>query len=182
MKKLIVILILGSILSGCSASWYLKKAEKKCPECFERDTTINNNIIKKDTIIYIDSTFLIYLPTDTIRISIPFEDLNSLNTDTIKSNDGIINTEITVSDGAVHIMNNLDSAIIYRLQDSILIKDAIISNQKEVIIEQGITIEKERTLKERFKSAKKWLLYIIYGIVILICFGLILKFVRWIKK
>ena len=173
------IIILVFILSGCSTSFHIKKAQEKCPECFELDTTITYLVFKLDTVIRIDSTFLILLPRDTVKIDTVIRKLKPYSFKPIYDKNGIINVEVSMIRGALKIRSYLDSAMLYRLQDSIRIKDAIITNLTEVTIKQGIIIKEKKTLIERLKSN------IQYGFIVLFviaCLFMSYKIYKFFKK
>lgn len=124
MRVFFIIIVLG-LLSGCSSGWYIKKARQKCPECFE------TSIVIKDTIIKIDTTFLLdfsdYVEVDTMPV-IKYDTIlkNKVHYlqpsfDTIiKVNDGLT-AKIWMKKGRLGANFKVDSGLIYRLQDSIKI-------------------------------------------------------------
>ena len=181
-NSIFIIVILGLVLSGCSASFHVRKAKLKCPECFELDTTINEIVIKKDTVIYLDTNITILLPRDTASIDTTIKKLKPYSFKPIYVENGVINMEISMNYGNLIVNSWLDSTMVYRYQDSILIKDAIISNLREVIVEQGIVIKEKKTLIERFKSNLKTIKFVLIGLVLVIIIGIVIKFIRWIKK
>lgn len=81
--------------------------------------------------------------------------------------------------GTLHLVSSLDSAMIIRLKKDILIRDAIITNSKEIISEQSITIKNQKTLIESLKSNLKWIIVVVLVIFIL---GVGYKFYKWVKK
>lgn len=149
MRSFFIIFIFGLSLVGCKSSWYIEKAKEKCPECFELDTSIQEIVFKLDTTINIDTTFLIYLPTDTVRIEklIP----KNVKLEPVYEKNGIINVEVSANNGKLEILSYLDSTMWYRLQDSIKIKNAIIKRNKTIIYKQNIVIKENETFKGRLK-------------------------------
>ena len=182
MKKYFFILILGLIISGCSSSYHIKKAKNICPECFKQDTSITELVFKRDTIIKIDTNILVLLPRDTVFIDTTIRKLKPYSFKPIYAKNGIINVKVFMTRGVLKVTSHLDSAMIYRFQDSIRVKDAIISNLKEVTIEQSIVIKDKKTLIQRLKSNQKTLINTLIGVIILISVGIIIKFIKWIKK
>jgi len=177
MKKIFVVLILGFMLSGCSTNWYIQKAKVKCPECFELDTTINQVVFTLDTIIKIDTNILVLLPRDTVRITklIP----KTSKTQYIKKKNGIITVEVFINKDKINIVSFLDSALWYKYQDEILIKDAIIHDLKTVTVKQNVIIKKQ---KKTLKDYLKWIKAGIIILIVLLLFGIGYKFYKWIKK
>ncbi len=177
-----IVVILGLILSGCSASFHVRKAKQKCPECFKLDTTINEVVIKKDTIIKIDTNITILLPRDTASIDTTIKKLKPYSFKPIYIENGIINVEVSMNFGNLIVNSWLDSTMVYRYQDSIRIKDAIIINLREVMINQNIIIKNQKGLIERLKSNKKTIVSVLIGLIVILIIGIIIKFIRWIKK
>jgi len=178
MNRFFIIIILGLILSGCSTNWYIGKAKKKCPDCFNLDTTINEIVFKLDTTIKLDTFIWIKLPADTIKIdSIIFRDIKPSFPKIIKKN-GIITTEISMLKGELKVKSYLEDSLYYHLKDSIRIKDALIYKLKTINIKQNITIKEQ---KNKYDNTIKWLKLI--GILIIIMFltGLLIKWSKWTK-
>ena len=183
MKKL-TYLILLLFLSSCSASFHVRKAKQKCPECFKLDTTITETIIRLDTIIHIDTTFIIDF-NESLDISEPITiktepvKFNNFSSDTvIKTNKGI-EAKIWIKNGRINAEITTDTTLTLIYKDSVLLKDAIIRELRTVNINQGITIKETES---RIKTIIKWVKITGLIIVILILFGLVLKYIKWIKR
>ena len=176
MKNLTIIIVLV-ILSSCSASWHVKRAKWKDPSLFEVKTETIINITKRDTLIRLDTLISIVLPRDTVTIEklIPI----NRNFEKIVKKQGIITTEIEAVKGLLKVNSYLDSSFIYNLQTEIRIKNAIITNLKQVTKEQTITIEKQKSLIEGFKSNLKWILIVVCSVLVL---GVGWKFWKWVSK
>lgn len=177
-----IIVSLGLIFGGCSSSWHIKKAMKKDPESFKRDTIINRTTIKKDTTIILDTTILVLLPRDTAKVYIPIEKLKPRSFKPIHSENGIINVDVWMTKDKLHISSYLDSTMIYELEAEIQLKDALIYSYEQQIINNEITITEQKGLIERLKSTFKWLKYVLLVVVILIIVGISYKFIKWLKK
>jgi len=187
MKKIIFVLFLVFILSGCSTTWYINKAEKICPECFKQDTNIINKITKRDTVIYVDSTFLIPF-NDSLNVNEPIKYKDSIiyikdfNSDTIiKTKDGI-EAKIWIKDSSINATFKIDSTLEYQLKDTIRIKDAIINNLREVVIYKGIIIEEQEKELKWYEKVLNIGKFVMIGLSILIVVAIIIKIVKWIKK
>ena len=92
---------------------------------------------------------------------------------------GIITTEVEAIKGMLKVNSYLDSSFIYNLQTEIRIKDAIITNLKEVTTEQSITIKNQKSLIKQLKSNLKWIIIVVLSILII---GVGWKFWKWVKK
>ena len=183
MKKIIILIIgLSFLFSGCSTSWLVKKAKKRCPECFKQDTTINSITTKKDTIIHLDTLISIILPRDTVTIDTTINKLKPYSFKRIHAKNGIINVDVWMNKGTLHVSSFLDSAMLYQFNDSIRIKNAIITNLKETVINQEIIIEDEKSSKIRFKELFQYSKYIIAFLLLIFLIGLIIKYIKWVKK
>ena len=159
MRLFFIVVIFGLISSGCSSAWYIKKARQKCPECFE------TTIVKKDTTIKIDTTFYIdfadYIELDTAPV-IKYDTIYQNNVqylqpsfDTIiKANEGLT-AKIWLKKGRLGAKFDIDSTLIYRLQDSIKILQKT-EHKTEII-------QKETNFKQYFIY-----IAIILGLVLLI--------------
>jgi hypothetical protein len=157
-NKIFIVLVLGLMLSGCSSSWHIKKARKICPECFEMDTTITELVIKKDTIIRLDTLILVALPPDTIKIdSLIFKTLKP-NIKPFTKKEGIITTKVEMIRGRLFVTSFLDSTYLYRLRESIRIKDAQITILKKESVKQTVIIEKQNKLIKWVKIVSVWLI------------------------
>lgn len=180
MKKIVLGLILGLVISGCSSSWHIQKAKKICPECFDMDTTIKEIVFKLDTVIHLDTNILVLLPRDTVKIEklIPI----NRNFKKIIKKQGIITTEVEAIKGMLRINSYLDSSFIYNLQTEIRVKDAIIKELREVKIKQTVTIEKQKTELKWYQKAYSWLRYALMFIAALLFVAIIIKVIKWIKK
>jgi hypothetical protein len=174
------IIILSLLLSGCSATWHIQKAVQKKPNILKTDTIVKNITTKRDTTILLDTNITVLLPRDTVRIERILSKYVTL--DPIKEKNGIITVEACINNGKLNILSYLDSTMIYRYKDSLLIKDAIISNLREITVEQGVIIEEKELLIDRLKNNALRLKYIIMIVIILIILGLGFKFYRWINK
>lgn len=172
MKKILKFVLIALLLNSCSASWHIKKAKEKQPELFKADTTIETIIQKLDTVIYLDTNIIVQLPRDTVKIEklIPI----SRNFDKVTKRQGIITTEVEAIKGMLKVNSYLDSSFIYRLQDSIRIKNAKITKLQKVSINQEITIQQQRTLID-------WLKIILFSILGLIVIVIFLKLLSYIK-
>lgn len=93
MKKYLIVLSV-LVLSSCSASWHINRAEYKDPSLFEvkRDTIIK--IEKRDTIIHLDTLISIVLPNDKVIIDTTFKKLKPYSFKPIYSENGIINVKV----------------------------------------------------------------------------------------
>ena len=142
MNKFFIIIILGLIISGCSASWHIRKAEQKCPECFAQKILVEY----RDTTINIDTTFLIefkdYLTIDTVPV-ITYEKeyidkiVKILPTfDTIIKDERGLSAKIWMKKGKLQAKFNIDSSYIFRLQDSIIVLNKIITKTNTVKVEK----------------------------------------------
>jgi hypothetical protein len=149
MKKHFIVLILGLVLSGCSTSWHIKKAEQKCPECFESSLDTIINIIKKDTIIKIDTTILLdfsdYIEIDEpIKIRDTIVKLKPFISDVItKTKEGVI-VKIWVKNNRILANIDIDTSLRFHYKQQLRLKDALIQRHVEVIREKN-TIIKEKT-------------------------------------
>jgi hypothetical protein len=178
MNRFFIIIILGSILSGCSANWHIQKAKKKCPDCFNLDTTINEVVFKLDTIIKLDTFIWIKLPTDTIKIdSIVFKEIKPSFSKITKKN-GIITTEVSMLKGELKVKSYLEDSIYYHYKDSVRIKNALIYELKTINIKQGITIQEQ---ENKYNNIVKWLKLIGAIIISMFIIGLLIKWSKWIK-
>lgn len=156
-----IIVIFGLICSGCSSAWYIKKARQKCPECFQT--------IKKDTTIVIDTTFTIeisdYIEIDTAPVfkydTIIINNIKYLQPsfDTIFNVNEGLTAKIWLEKGRLGSRFDIDSSLIFQLQDSIKVLQKI--EHKTEIIE---------------KESKGFERYFIYTIIILILILLIFIF------
>jgi len=142
MNKFFIIIILGLIISGCSASWHIRKAEQKCPECFAQKILVEY----RDTTINIDTTFLIefkdYLTIDTVPV-ITYEKeyidkiVKILPTfDTIIKDERGLTAKIWMKKGNLQAKFSIDSSYIFHLQDSIIILNKIITQTNTVKTEK----------------------------------------------
>lgn len=62
----VLLVVFIGFLSSCSSGYHLRKAKKKCPECFNSDSTI-----RYDTIVHHiskDSSFNLYSSKDTLYL------------------------------------------------------------------------------------------------------------------
>ncbi len=173
------ILILGLILTGCSASYHIQKAERKCPSCFDRDTTIVNQIIKRDTTIKIDTNIVIEFKVDTVIQETPIKKLKPYSFKPVYHENGIINAEVWMKKGILSISSWLDSTMMYRLEAEITLKDAIIYELRQEVFENKITIIEKENALNRFKKYLKW---IIIGLVSLLFLAVCFRVYKWANK
>ncbi len=182
MRRLLFVFLLGLVLSGCSTTWHINKARDRCPECFTQDTTITEIVVKRDTVIRIDTNIIILLPRDTAKIDTMIKKLRPYSFKPVYAKNGVINVEVSMTRGTLSVISHLDSTFIYRYRDSIRIRNAIISNLRTVTTEQNIIIQKEKKAKERFKSLLLYAKYVIVGLLLFIVVIIIMKLIKWLKK
>lgn len=175
--KGILILLILILNVSCSSQWWVKKAMEKAPESFKTDSVVTTEIIKEDTTIYVDVPILVQLPKDTVEI-IKKLPCKIKPIDDIYQKNGIIHMKIGIRNNAIHAKSWLDSAIWYQYQDSILLKDAIITSKKTIIKEQAVIIS------EKDKKLTIWQKIGIIGICLggLLIVGIVIKIIRWIKN
>lgn len=179
MKKIAIYFVIILLISGCSASWHIKRAEWKEPELFNKKVDTVINITKRDTTIYLDTLISVILPRDTVFIDTFLKKLKPYSFKPIYAKNGIINVKASMTKGVLNLSSYLDSALLYQFNDSIRIKNAIISNLTEVTSEQDIIIRSQKTLIEGLKSNFKWILI---AVVVIFLLGIGFKFYKWIKK
>jgi hypothetical protein len=158
MRLFFIVVIFGLISSGCSSAWYIKKARQKCPECFQT--------IKKDTTIVIDTTFMIeisdYIEIDTAPIfkydTIIINNIQYLQPsfDTIIDVNEGLTAKIWLEKGRLGSRFDIDSSLIFQLQDSI-----------DVLLNAGYKIE---YVEKESKGFERYFVYIaiILGLILLI--------------
>jgi hypothetical protein len=144
MRIVFQFLILGLIVSGCSARWHIQRAEQKCPDCFKSDVVVQY----KDSIIYRDTTielsindFLELDTTPVIRYEKQYIDRKVIITpafDTIIKEDRGLTAYIWMKQGRLKARFIIDSTLIYNYRDSITVLNKIIERTNTVKIENKL--------------------------------------------
>jgi len=182
MKKLTFYLIAILFLSSCSATWHVNRAKKIDPLCFKYDTTINEIVFKLDTVIKIDTTILVLLPRDTVRIDTVIKELKRYSFKPIYAKNGIITAKVSMNNGILHVSSYLDSTIWYHYKDEILIRDALITKLKTINTKQTITIQKQDKSLKWYQKVLNIGKYVLIGVVALLLIAIVIKLIKWIKK
>ena len=170
--KRISFIIIVLIFSGCSTTWHVNKVRDKCPECFDLDTTITELVFKRDTVIKLDTNILVFLPEDTVFIDTTIKKLKPYSFKPIYAKNGIINIEASMKRGVLKLKSYLDSTMIYHLEAEILVRDALITEQRTIMTNQTITIEKQ---ENELKWYQKWLRigkFVLIGLAVLLIVGI----------
>jgi len=142
MNKFFIIIILGLVIQGCSATWHINKALQKDPDIITTKTIIRNvrQKIAIDTVIHIpvkDFLFFADMPDilyDTVFIDKKIKLLPSF--DTIVKDTSGTTVKIWMKKGRLFAEINTDKSIEYHLKDSINILNKIIENNTVIKTEK----------------------------------------------
>jgi len=147
MKRILTLFLAAILLSSCSASWHIKKAKNKCPECFSDSIIVEykDSIIYRDTLINI--SFQDFLEVDTvpeIKYDTVFVDkvkkiLPSFDTIILEKNG--LKTNVSMFKGRLFVRTDVDSSYIFELKDSIKILNKETTKTETVIVKEKSTIK-----------------------------------------
>jgi len=177
MKIILRLIFVFLLFSGCSASYHIKKAEQKCPECFSEQSDTVINIIKRDTTIVIDTVLKTVVHDSLVvneQIRINNDLLNNwfkknnkkiINSDPVYKKENGISAKMWIKNNRIQGRFKIDSSIFVPYKYQLEIKNALIQKQTQIIKNKKIEIQKQES---DFKKDMKTMFYVFISIIALI--------------